>query len=131
MNTIHMDAMEQMALDLEEAQRKRHAEAGARQSVNNEEAFWTHEEMVIFRTIKTFRESSKTYDADNYRERRLPISYGRMDLAKRREEIQAATEKYVMEQREKGVSNRQIARVTGLTESSVRRMIKKHEKGQN
>jgi len=62
-----MDALEQMALDLETAQRKRHQKSGALMSVKDEEAFWDYNEMTIFRTIKTFREISKTYKPDNER----------------------------------------------------------------
>jgi len=57
----HMDAMERMALDLEEAQKRRHKKANRRFRVADEEAFWTYDEMVIFRTIKAFRDQSKTY----------------------------------------------------------------------
>lgn len=57
-----MDALEQMAWDLEEAQSKRFEKAKF-----NENAFWNENEIAIFETIKLFREKSNTFNADNYR----------------------------------------------------------------
>lgn len=58
-----MDALERMALDLEEAQNRRKKKAVRHNSVAAENAFWTAEEFAIFETIKTFRKKSRTYDS--------------------------------------------------------------------
>lgn len=52
-----MDALEQMALDLENAQQARFRKA------KDEDLFWANkEELTIFETIKTMRQSSRSYE---------------------------------------------------------------------
>jgi hypothetical protein len=59
-----MDALEQMALDLETAQQKRKKKALAAHSLKSEQDFWTVHEFTVFETIKHFREKSRTYNSD-------------------------------------------------------------------
>lgn len=57
-----MDALEQMALDLEAAQNKRYRKARAHTNVEKDRAFWSNPtEFSIFETIKLFRNKSRTY----------------------------------------------------------------------
>ena len=54
-----MDALEQMALDLEDAQALRQIEW--EDDGHSVRSFWTHNEYVILETIKLFRKKSQTY----------------------------------------------------------------------
>lgn len=56
-----MDALEQMALDLEDAQTLRMLEW--EEEGGTIRSFWRkHDEFVILKTITTFRKKSRTYD---------------------------------------------------------------------
>lgn len=58
-----MDALEQMAVDLDEAQQKR-----LKKTKMDEDLFWANRhELVIFEAIRTLRENSRSYKKNDSR----------------------------------------------------------------